>query len=65
MTETWYCLFDGESVDGRGNAKYVGRTTDEEKAKEHYDKCWNNPYSIGYVMSYTDTTEQRMFLVEW
>ncbi len=63
MTEpTWYCLYGGQSVDGRGNGKYIGRTTDLEKAKEHYNKCHNNPYSTGYVMFYTDTEAHRMFL---
>jgi len=64
MKETWYCLYDGQSVDGRGDAEYAGRTTDEKEAKDHYYKCKNNPYSTGYVMIYTVTEAQRMFLVE-
>jgi hypothetical protein len=63
MTETWYCLYAGESVDGRGDAKYVGRTTDENEAKVHYYECKNNPYSTGYVMIYTDTKAGRM--MDW
>lgn len=60
MNETWYCIFDGESVDGMGDANYVGRTTSEEEAKEHYYKYKTNPYSTGYVMIYTDTKAQQM-----
>lgn len=56
---TWYLLFDGTSVDGRGEGRYIGRTTDPEKAKRHYQKCSENPYSVGHVAIVTDTTMER------
>jgi hypothetical protein len=43
MTETWYVLYGGTSVDGMGPGIYVGRTTDEKVALEHYHKCRKDP----------------------
>jgi hypothetical protein len=58
MTEpTWYILYDGESVDGRGNPKFVKRTTDKQEAIEHLEYCKKNPYSCGKVVAFTDTKE--------
>lgn len=51
---TWYLLFGGQSADGRGFGPYVGRTTDTDVAKAHYEKCSKNPYSTGRVQIVTD-----------
>jgi hypothetical protein len=53
--KTWYLLFDGSSVDGRGEGTYVGRTTDREAARKHYVRCAKDPYSTGRVDIVTDT----------
>lgn len=54
-----YLLYDGDSPDGRGSAKYIGRTNDKEKALKHYESC-KSPYSTGYVDIITDTKNVRM-----
>lgn len=59
MNTPWFLLYGGESVDGAGEGKYIGRTTDKEKARRHYLKCEENPYSIGEVIIVTDTSEKR------
>ena len=59
--ETWYLLYDGDSVDGRGGARYVGRTTDRKQAEAHYHKCAKNPYSTGYVLIITDKREEHAY----
>jgi hypothetical protein len=46
MTETWYVLYGGTSVDGMGPGIYVGRTTDEKVALEHYHKCRKDPLAL-------------------
>lgn len=33
MKDKWYLLYDGQSTDGRGNAKYVVIVTDEALTK--------------------------------
>lgn len=45
----WYLMYDGSSPDGRGGAKYFGRTTDREIAEEFYLSNKKNPYWTGYV----------------
>ena len=57
--ETWYLLFDGSSADGRGQGRYIGRTTDKEAARKHYMKCAKDPYSTGRVDIVTDTKIER------
>ena len=52
--ETWYVLFDGTSADGRGDARFVGRTTDAVAAALHAKKCEKSPYCTGYVLKITD-----------
>ena len=52
---TWYALFGGESADGRGTPRYVGRTVNFSTAKAHYLRVANNPYSTGRVVILTDT----------
>lgn len=54
INDAWFLLFDGNSPDGRGQPKYVGRTTDEKTAAEHYAKVSSNPYSTGEVVVVTD-----------
>lgn len=49
-----YLMFDGSSVDGRGQPNYTGKTTSKTIAKKHYNKCKKNPYSTGKVMVATD-----------
>jgi hypothetical protein len=60
MMEPWYLLFDGTSVDGMGEGKYTGRTTDKAVARKHFSKCKNNPYSVGKVIVVTDTSYNRV-----
>lgn len=55
-----YLLFDGDSVDGRGSPQYSGKTEDYSKAKAHYEKCGDNPYSTGKVMILTDHEFERL-----
>lgn len=50
----WYLLFDGSSPDGRGEPKYVGRTTHKALAKKHFKKIDSNPYSTGKVLIAND-----------
>lgn len=64
VNETWYLLYDGDSVDGMGHAKYAGRTCIFVDALSHYLKCKNNPYSTGYVEIVTDYKLERMFLAK-
>jgi hypothetical protein len=54
--DAWYLLFDGTSVDGSGHGCYVGRTTDPEVAKAHFEKCRSDPYNVGDVQIVTDDT---------
>jgi hypothetical protein len=62
MTEpTWYILYDGSSVDGRGNSDFYKRTTDKQEAIEHWEKCRNDPYFTGKVVAYTDTKEISVY----
>jgi hypothetical protein len=63
--EVWYLLFGGTSDDGAGPGKYIGRTTDYEEAREHYEECKRNPYSVGYVMIVTDTRYDRAWDQDW
>lgn len=59
--QTWYLLFGGSSVDGRGTGEYVGRTTDKKAAQKHWQKCKKNPCSVGGVVIVTDT--KRTYVV--
>lgn len=52
-----YILYGGESEDGRGPGRYIGRTTDKEKARKHFLKTEKNPYSTGCVIVQTGKTE--------
>lgn len=60
MIDKWFLMYDGSSPDGRGSAKYVGRTEDWEIARAFYDVNENNPYWTGYVEIVTDKTIERM-----
>lgn len=55
----WYLLFDGSSEDGRGEPKYIGRTTSKEIAKKHFMKVNRSPYSTGKVMIADDFSFSR------
>ena len=57
--DTWFLLEDGSSPDGRGRGKYVGRTTDKQKALKHFMKVRKSPYSTGRVLVVTD---KKMFV---
>lgn len=50
----------GSSADGRGDGKYIGRTTDPVVAKAHAKKCEKNPYSTGYVLRVDDETQGKL-----
>lgn len=52
--KNWFLLFGGSSPDGRGEPKFIERTTNKRKAKSHYKKCEKDPYSTGQVMIVTD-----------
>ena len=52
--ETWFLLYGGTSEDGRGDGRYIGRTTDVLAAYKHYRDCAENPYSVGKVVIVTD-----------
>ena len=54
IAHPWFLLYDGTSVDGRGNPHYAGRTLDVKVAKDHLRKCMRDPYSIGNVRVVTD-----------
>lgn len=60
ITNTWYLLYDGYSVDGMGRPKYIGRTYDKAEAMEHALKCSKDPYCTGHTMCVTDTTTYHM-----
>lgn len=48
----WFILYGGDSEDGRGFGKYIGRTVFPGTALTHYRKyIKNNPYSVGYVQA--------------
>lgn len=59
-TPTWYLLFEGTSVDGRGQASYKCRTDVLAIAEAHKRRISKNPYNTGYVVVVTDTTYTRL-----
>ena len=58
---TWYLLYGGTSIDGRGMGDYIGRTTDKTEAVRHFRKAADSPYSIGHVLVVTDQRTFRLF----
>ena len=50
----WNLMYDGSSPDGRGGAKYIGRTEGWEIARAFFDTRESNPYWTGYVEIITD-----------
>lgn len=53
----WFLLFDGQSTDGSGEPKFIGRTSHEKEALSHFRKVQKGqPYSTGKVMIVTDFT---------
>lgn len=54
MGEVWYLLYQGESCDGRGAAKFVGRTTSLSEACEHMRNVQKSPYRFGHVLRVTN-----------
>lgn len=55
--ENWYILYGGSSADGLGPCRYVGRTTDQEIAMEHYLTVRSDPRSTGKVVIITEDKE--------
>ncbi len=53
--ETWYLLFGGQEIDGRGPGEYKGRTTDVNVAAKFCLEIRRNPYSTGHVETITDS----------
>lgn len=47
---TLFLLWDGQSPDGRGDGKYIGRTTDKRKAVAHLKRVNGSPYNCGKVV---------------
>lgn len=64
MKETWFLLFGGDSVDGMGSPKYIGRTTDPLVAKKHFRQIKKNPYSTGKVIICDDSKHVGVFRLE-
>lgn len=60
ISETWYLLYGGQSVDGSVPGVYVGRTTDAVEAANHFKEVNMSPYSTGYVEIITDLGRARM-----
>ena len=58
LTEAWYLLYGGQSVDGSGPGVYLGRTCNVFEAARHYREISDNPYSTGYIRVITDTDEE-------
>lgn len=52
---TLFLLWDGQSPDGRGDGKYIGRTTDKRKAVAHLKRVNGSPYNCGKVVICTGT----------
>jgi hypothetical protein len=63
--ETWFLLFSGQSADGNGQPKYIGRTLDKKIALKHYKQCKKNPYSTGCVKIVTDTSYITATDTDW
>ena len=55
MKNEWYILEDGESEEGMGLPKYVGRTVSGPYAKDFWEKIQAR-HSCGRVWILTDTT---------
>lgn len=53
----WYLLYDGSSVDGRGDPTYKGRTKSKKKAIKHFKEVKSSPYSCGRVVIVNDDKE--------
>jgi len=60
INNEWYLMYDGSSPDGRGGAKYIGRTESLDTAKAFYDVNSSNPYWTGYVEIVNDKSIERM-----
>lgn len=57
-TEPWFMLFEHDTRPPPRNVcgRYVGRTTDKELARTHYQKCCDEyPFGDGGVQIVTDT----------
>ena len=61
---SWYLLYAGDSVDGRGRPQYIGRTTDEQEAMRYAYECTLSPYNIGRVIEVTDSSESVLRVVK-
>lgn len=56
----WFLLYGGESEDGRGPGRYMGRTTSPEVARQFYlDNIKGNSYSVGRVEWVDDQASRR------
>lgn len=64
MSDVWYLLYGGQSPDGRGEPKYVGRTIDKKVALAHFNKVKKSAYSSGKVVICTDTKLAMAISVE-
>ena len=62
--QTWYILYGGTSVDGRGDEVFVERTTNYKKAKKHLKRNAKNPYFLGSVDVITDEYKEKVFSVD-
>lgn len=57
---SWYLVFTGSSVDGRGIPEFRWRTTDKEEALKFFRTCVSTPYDFGHIAEVTDKTYTRI-----
>lgn len=62
--QTWFILYGGTSVDGRGHEAFVERTTNSKVAKRHLKRNEKNPYFVGSVDVITDEAKRKVFSVD-
>lgn len=59
IREHWFIMYGGTSCDGRGSAKYAGRTLDPNDAAK-FLKENDSPYSFAYVQVIDDHSSCQM-----
>lgn len=62
-----YMLYDGYSVDGRGDPEYFGRTTSKSEARKFLDDHKNDTFWTGKIQVLTDSFIHFMYVdsPEW
>lgn len=54
VTPDWFVIMDGSSPDGRGDSRFVCRTTDAGLVRAFLKKNQDNPYWTGFVLVIRD-----------